>query len=161
MAEKEELVETYDTIKNPQHYAGQGEVECIDFIEICIKKYNGIVAGCMFNLIKYIWRSHNKNGKEDLEKALWYANRGILLIKNNLHNCFSCATLEEKLDPSEELLYLKAVNQITSTLDKAEADCFLTIIACIVNGGLMDGTKDYSPNVISALENWINIYDKK
>lgn len=30
---------------------------------------------CMCNAFKYIWRFNNKNGIEDVNKALWYLNK--------------------------------------------------------------------------------------
>ena len=63
-----------DNVNHPSHYAGQGKVECIDFISTVVNKYPGIIAGDLQNVTKYTWRSHGKNGKEDIEKASWYFN---------------------------------------------------------------------------------------
>jgi hypothetical protein len=37
----------------------------------------GIEAVCTANVIKYVWRYEEKNGAEDLRKALWYLERLI------------------------------------------------------------------------------------
>ena len=70
-----------DAIHHPAHYT-QGEIECIEAIEHVTKHLHGKQAVCVANIIKYTWRCNQKNGKEDLEKAQWYANRlcGIDLL---------------------------------------------------------------------------------
>jgi hypothetical protein len=56
---------------NPSHYK-QGKVECIDAIESATINKKGIIATDTGNVIKYLWRCEDKNGKEDLIKAKWY-----------------------------------------------------------------------------------------
>ena len=56
---------------NPNHYK-QGKVECIDAIESATINKKGIIATDTGNVIKYLWRCEDKNGKEDLIKAKWY-----------------------------------------------------------------------------------------
>lgn len=51
---------------NPKHYR-QHAHECIEFTQ-----YLNFNLG---NAFKYIWRHKEKNGREDLEKALWYLER--------------------------------------------------------------------------------------
>lgn len=51
---------------NPKHYR-QHAHECIEFTQ-----YLNFNLG---NAFKYIWRHREKNGREDLEKALWYLER--------------------------------------------------------------------------------------
>ena len=70
-----------DTI-NPDHYK-QGAVECIDALEAATINLKGIDAVCTANAIKYLWRWKEKNGLEDLRKALWYINR-LLTNSNNM-----------------------------------------------------------------------------
>ena len=36
---------------------------------VCMKGYEGY---CLGNFIKYIWRYNNKNGWEDIDKAIFY-----------------------------------------------------------------------------------------
>ena len=154
----------FDPVQRPSHYAGQGEIECIDFIEIMIKNYNGVVAGSLFNTLKYTWRTHDKNGKQDLEKALWYAKKAATKIEldKDISPCMECARqFSGSLTVEEELIIFKAVNQIVSKLTKEEADCYLTIVSCIINGGLNNTIKDYSGNMIKAIEKWIEIYNEK
>ncbi|MFQ6232792.1 DUF3310 domain-containing protein [Bifidobacterium longum] len=56
-----------NTVDHPQHYEN-GPYECI----LLAEQYSFNVG----NMIKYVWR-HKAKGhpKEDLEKALWYAQR--------------------------------------------------------------------------------------
>lgn len=65
---------------NPSHYR-QGEVECIDALEAATIRLNGIEAVCTANAIKYLWRWKEKNGREDLEKAVWYIQRLLTKVK--------------------------------------------------------------------------------
>lgn len=74
LAHKKEAEKKVDNVNHPSHYANQGQVECIDFVGAMVNKYPGIIAGDLQNVTKYTWRSHGKNGKEDIEKASWYFN---------------------------------------------------------------------------------------
>lgn len=67
-------IQQNNNVNHSGHYAGQGKVECIDFIASVINKYPGILVGDLQNVCKYTWRFHNKNGKEDIDKASWYFN---------------------------------------------------------------------------------------
>jgi len=61
---------------NPTHYK-QGKVECIDAIESATINKKGADAYYTGNIIKYLWRSEEKGGVEDMKKALWYLERMI------------------------------------------------------------------------------------
>ena len=65
-----------DVVNNPSHYAQEGEVECIDYMEQRLSRpeFIGYLNG---NVIKYVHRWRYKNGVEDLRKARWYLNRLI------------------------------------------------------------------------------------
>ena len=75
----------YDSVNHPQHYidtdakcsACNGKIECIDIV-----RHLGFSIG---NAIKYIWRHRQKNGIEDLRKAIWYLNDEIKRQENNQH----------------------------------------------------------------------------
>jgi len=58
---------------NPDHYK-MGSIECIDAIESSMssEEFNGYLKG---NALKYLWRYRHKNGKEDLNKAIWYIQK--------------------------------------------------------------------------------------
>jgi hypothetical protein len=61
---------------NPSHYR-KGSIECIEAIKAATVGKSGIEAVCTANVIKYVWRYEEKNGAEDLRKALWYLERLI------------------------------------------------------------------------------------
>lgn len=67
-------LEPHDTVNHPSHYT-QGGVECIDALKAATTGLEGIEAVCTANAIKYLWRWKQKNGAEDLRKAVWYINR--------------------------------------------------------------------------------------
>lgn len=63
-----------DMVNHPSHY-NQGGIECIDAIEAATYNLSGVEAFCTGNAIKYLWRWKEKNGVEDLDKAIWYINK--------------------------------------------------------------------------------------
>lgn len=69
-----------DNVNNPSHY-GQGSIEAIDYIEdfLTEEEFIGYLRG---NIAKYMHRWRYKNQLEDLEKAQWYLNRLIGVIKD-------------------------------------------------------------------------------
>lgn len=59
-------------VSHPSHYQSDNGIEVIDVIEAFTKGLEGIEATDTGNVIKYICRWKNKNGTQDLEKAMWY-----------------------------------------------------------------------------------------
>lgn len=57
---------------NPNHYNG---TECLEAIAIATAELKGEEAFCTGNAIKYLWRWKQKNGVQDLDKAIWYIQR--------------------------------------------------------------------------------------
>lgn len=72
--------EKADCVNHPSHYT-QGGIECIDALEAATADLTGIEAVCTANAIKYLWRWRNKNGVEDLQKAVWYIKRLIAHVQ--------------------------------------------------------------------------------
>ncbi len=70
---KEEQIK--NVVNHPNHYKGDGEIECIDAIQSAVCQLKGLEAFCTGNAIKYLWRWKQKNGTEDLEKAEWYIHK--------------------------------------------------------------------------------------
>lgn len=80
----EEMAEYNKNVDHPSHYTSDPSgVECID-----ITKHRDF---CVGNAIKYLWRaglkqdadkSSDEKQIEDLQKAIWYINAEIELIKN-------------------------------------------------------------------------------
>jgi hypothetical protein len=71
-----------NNVNQPKHYT-QGKVECIDAIESATTNLIGIVAVCVANVIKYIWRFAMKNGIEDLDKADYYLQKLRKHVRRN------------------------------------------------------------------------------
>lgn len=70
-----------DMVNHPDHYKTKSGLETIDVIEAFTDDLSGGEATNTGNVIKYICRWKKKNGLEDLEKARWYLNRLIDLVK--------------------------------------------------------------------------------
>lgn len=76
---------TKDSIKNPNHYSGDGEVDCMRAMHSMVEgyarapiKFGYSRTYWILSCLKYIWRAPLKNGVEDLKKArrcLTYAIR--------------------------------------------------------------------------------------
>jgi hypothetical protein len=64
-----------DPVNQPAHYTGHPSgVECIQITEH--------MSFCRGNAMKYIWRAGEKGDEvQDLEKAIWYLQREIGLIR--------------------------------------------------------------------------------
>lgn len=77
LAAEEKAGASDDPVQHPAHYT-TGKIECIDYIE---DKELGFHLG---NAVKYITRAGKKDPAktiEDLEKAVWYIQRKIELLK--------------------------------------------------------------------------------
>ena len=71
-----------DMVNHPQHYKTESGLEAIDVIEAFTFDLKGIEATDTGNIIKYICRWKNKNGIEDIKKAIWYLNK-LIEVKEN------------------------------------------------------------------------------
>ena len=59
-------------VSHPSHYQSKSGLEVIDVIAAFTEGLDGIEAVDTGNAIKYICRWKDKNGVQDLEKAMWY-----------------------------------------------------------------------------------------
>lgn len=59
-------------VSHPSHYQSKSGLEVIDVIAAFTEGLEGIEAVNTGNAIKYICRWKDKNGIQDLEKAMWY-----------------------------------------------------------------------------------------
>tara|TARA_B100000131_G_C17978807_1_gene557706 strand:+ start:223 stop:483 length:261 start_codon:yes stop_codon:yes gene_type:complete len=68
-----------DYVNSPPHY-NAGNIECIDAIQQSMQPdaFFGYLKG---NIQKYVWRYEMKKGVQDLEKAQWYLNKLIKVLK--------------------------------------------------------------------------------
>lgn len=71
-----ENVQKEDNVNYPSHYISANGLETIDVIQA----FGDIEGFCIGNALKYICRWKNKNGIEDLKKAVWYLNK-IISVK--------------------------------------------------------------------------------
>ena len=70
----EEAAMLDDLVHHPYHYAGLGEIECIEVLEQLAANGHDFR---ILNAMKYLWRYRHKGGTESLEKAIWYIERVI------------------------------------------------------------------------------------
>lgn len=68
-------------VNHPSHY-NQGKFECIDVMVETFGK-EATKNFCLLNAFKYVWRTNKKNGKEDIEKAVFYLNKLLELEGNH------------------------------------------------------------------------------
>lgn len=68
-----------DYVNSPPHY-NSGNIECIEAIQQSMQPdaFFGYLKG---NIQKYVWRYEMKKGVQDLEKAQWYLNKLIEVLK--------------------------------------------------------------------------------
>ena len=75
-----ETVEKFDEVEKPAHY-NFGKFETIDIIVDTLGEYDAINY-CHGNVLKYVIRSRHKGRPiQDCEKAVWYLNKMIELLK--------------------------------------------------------------------------------
>ena len=151
----------YDKVSRPAHYTGQGGIECIDFITVVIAPYQGVVAGDLQNILKYVWRADYKNGLEDLKKACWYAEHIIKTITaqqddvNQIQRAWRTVFVK-RTQKENELLDI-ALLQVKSHMTDKEKKCFDMIISAIIDGNLYQ-LKDSGKQLLSGLQEWASIY---
>lgn len=73
-----------DPVNHPMHY-DSGKFECI---EVMRDVFGGeaVEDFCVCNAFKYLWRCREKNGYEDIAKAIWYLNKMLEMDSNRKRN---------------------------------------------------------------------------
>ena len=66
-----------DPVNHPSHYE-TGKFECID-VMVETQGVEAVKDFCICNAFKYLWRHENKNGTEDIKKAIWYLKKYVEL----------------------------------------------------------------------------------
>lgn len=62
-----------EEVNHPSRYNQNGGIECIDaMVQVFGQEATNNFA--VLNAFKYIWRHKDKNGKQDIDKAIWYLN---------------------------------------------------------------------------------------
>lgn len=72
-----------DMVNNPSHYqsmTGGLNIDCITAMRAAFGD-DVVTDFCICNAFKYVWRHQSKNGKQDIEKAVWYLNKYLELDK--------------------------------------------------------------------------------
>lgn len=64
-----------DAVNHPAHYE-TGKFECID-VMLETQGVEAVKEFCICNAFKYLYRHKNKNGVEDIKKAIWYLNKYV------------------------------------------------------------------------------------
>ena len=154
-------------VNHPQHYAN-GKIECIDYLEVMVSPYTGIVAGCVQNALKYTWRSHGKNGVEDIEKAAWYLKFADKEINRQLYEhekygrMLSLHPLDEReLNNKEKRLCREAYLQVAEALPTVtEKKCYTLLYGALKEGRFIKN-ESYRKEAIQALEEWSKMYQKE
>jgi hypothetical protein len=72
-------------VDHPSHY-NQGKYECIDVMVETFGK-DATKNFCLLNAFKYVWRTGEKNGIEDIEKTVWYLEKYLELEGKNEQGC--------------------------------------------------------------------------
>lgn len=72
MVEQKNYESKDEMVSHPKHYKSKNGLEVIDVIDAFTSELSGIEATDTGNVIKYICRWKQKNGIQDLEKAMWY-----------------------------------------------------------------------------------------
>lgn len=70
-----------NSVNHPSHY-NQGNIECIDAMVAAFGK-EAVENFCLVNAFKYVWRNRDKNGFEDIDKAIWYLNKYKELVDSD------------------------------------------------------------------------------
>lgn len=159
------VVDSVDNVNHPNHYANQGTVECIDFICAIVNQYPGFIAGDLQNVIKYTWRSHSKNGKEDIKKAAWYLNHAEkrFLALSSLQKSFLLKLQRSLKDmtctpeqiSTERNILAAGIAEVTKNMPKHEKELYSLVI-----DGIRDFYSDSSRKwAKEALSEWSQKYD--
>lgn len=62
-----------EQVNHPNHY-NQGQYECIAVME-SIYGIEATMNFCLLCAFKYTWRTNDKDGLQDIDKAIWYLNK--------------------------------------------------------------------------------------
>ena len=62
-----------EQVNHPNHY-NQGQYECITVME-SIYGIEATMNSCLLCAFKYTWRTNDKDGIQDIDKAIWYLQK--------------------------------------------------------------------------------------
>ncbi len=109
-----------EEVDHPQHYNKIAGIECIDVIEF---------LDCnLANAVKYIWRAGEKDKrkeKQDIEKAIWYLDREMTLVRNGFF-------MQQTLSPVVKEIWSKARDSMSNRY-RALSMCSVSIAISMYN----------------------------
>lgn len=73
MSDIQLCVSPKEQVNHPNHY-NQGQYECIAVME-SIYGIEATMNFCLLCAFKYIWRTNDKDGIQDIDKAIWYLKK--------------------------------------------------------------------------------------
>jgi hypothetical protein len=76
----EAIPQESSAVNHPSHY-NNGKYECLD-VMIDVFGKEAVQTFCLLNAFKYVWRSKQKNGMEDIQKANFYLTKYEELSNN-------------------------------------------------------------------------------
>ena len=146
-------------VNHPKHYAS-GKIECIDYLEVMVAPYAGIVAGCVQNALKYTWRSHGKNGVEDIKKAQWYLKYADNVINNNRDKKYTFRPVYYEPSEKDKKLCEAGYQQVVDGLSKEEKIYYNMLYQCLKDGQFLQ-SKMVRDLAIRTLDDWSKSYQKE
>ena len=81
ISDSEPIKDETNNVNHPAHYENYS-IECIDAM-VETQGRDAVMAFCICNAFKYLWRHRAKNGFEDIKKANWYLNKAVELEGKN------------------------------------------------------------------------------
>ena len=161
-------------VNHPSHYAGQGAIECKELMKVVTCCYEGYVAACVANIVKYCWRCHGKETVRSLKSARWYLDEAVEMIKSlprrelvRLRFISISLYSGDRSGETEQARFLTDVYlQMGKHFDKTEFGYFRAVVDNLFDGGLYrdaslpcsfgSGCADSFRAVREALDNWIS-----
>ena len=84
--EKKRVYECKDPAINPGHYKSKNGLEVIDFIQAFTEDLDGFEAYLTGSAMKYLCRWKKKNGKQDINKAIWFSAKLVQYLEEQEKN---------------------------------------------------------------------------
>ena len=155
-----------DLVNSPDHYAGQGSIECKELIKVVVSCYEAWEAACVANIVKYVWRCHNKDGARSLKSSIWYLKEAMQSFAQRseedrfrLKEAADSAYVINATGDTPECLLLNMVYQQMhkNVYNDQEFLWFKVIINGLRDGGIYR-SKSNALDVLAALESWSSAF---
>lgn len=110
-----------DPVAHPAHYC-VGGLECIDIMERVFGT-EAVKTFCRLNAFKYLFRSENKNGRQDIDKAHWYTGKYGELCDKTPIAPLKGARSDEQIDAIKSAI----LRLVDTAQEEARKDCEPTL----------------------------------